>query len=383
MLTTVETLRIGDIEDPDLGFSRIGNVVVDRDRQIFVFELMDKNIRVYSPDGELLRRIGGPGEGPGEFGFAASIGVTGDTLWALESFARRMVLFDRLGTLLSSRRFQGVSVALQGGNMTGWVMPRALRSDGMFTGHMSMISSRRDAEPSGVGVNDTVSVPRVLFDVSGTVVDTLGWDSRPPRETRDMEWVEMGPTRYPVPTPPTTDPLEVLPSDGFWRVTRALATQEEEAAFNVTRLRENGDTVFSRDYRYTPVGYSEATLDTIAWRSARVPGGSYSPVTGPRPTPQGVDINAVHQNLRNRMDFPELQPPVLEGIGGEDGTLWLRREDTGAEHYRWLILAPDGTPRGNLDLPRSWRIRWVSADEFIAVENDELDIPWLLRFRIE
>jgi hypothetical protein len=83
------------------------------------------------------------------------------------------------------------------------------------------------------------------------------------------------------------------------------------------------------------------------------------------------------------MDFPELQPPIQAAIGGDDGTLWLRREDLGSEYYRWLLISPDGTPRGHLEVPRGWRVPWISSDEALAIEYDEFDIPWVLRLQID
>jgi hypothetical protein len=68
-------MRIGSVDDPEAGFSRVAGVDVDGDGQIYVFEAADMQIRVYGPDGRLLRRIGRRGEGPGEFQRVARFGV--------------------------------------------------------------------------------------------------------------------------------------------------------------------------------------------------------------------------------------------------------------------------------------------------------------------
>ena len=76
-----EEVRIGSVDDPDYGFSRVGSVDVDEEGNLYVYEFADTEIRVYSPDGELLRRFGGEGDGPGEFsGLTVTFGVQGDTV---------------------------------------------------------------------------------------------------------------------------------------------------------------------------------------------------------------------------------------------------------------------------------------------------------------
>ena len=153
------------------------------------------------------------------------------------------------------------------------------------------------------------------------------------------------------------------------------------ASFSVTRVTEPGDTLYRREFQYLPRRFSSAALDSVAWRSARTPVTVFTP-TGPAPTPEGVDINVVGGLIREAMDFPEFQPPVYSGMPARDGTLWLRREDDGGATYRWFIIYPDGTPRGELELPRGLQIRWASGDQFWAVELNDLDIPWLVRFAI-
>ena len=83
------------------------------------------------------------------------------------------------------------------------------------------------------------------------------------------------------------------------------------------------------------------------------------------------------------VEVPEFQPPVLETVAGPGGTLWLRREDGGGLAHRWLIVGPDGTPRGHVEVLRRSRVRWVGEEEFVTVERDEYDVPWVVRFRLE
>jgi hypothetical protein len=114
----------------------------------------------------------------------------------------------------------------------------------------------------------------------------------------------------------------------------------------------------------------------MAWDNAQ---GPFGPEFG---APEGADPEVVFRALQKAMDFPDFQPPVQAAIGGNDGTLWMRREDMGGKSYRWLVLSPDGSPRGQLETPRHWTIAWVSTHEFMAVEPDDFDVPWLIKLRI-
>ena len=175
-LTLQEELRIGSLEDPEYGFSRIGSVDVDRDGQVYVFEAQDLQIRVYSPDGRLIRRMGGAGEGPGEFGGSSvQFGVVGDVVWAMEwdfGAPGRLTRFDRNGEILSARHVQEV---IFGPRVTGAVSvaPAFVDAEGLFVSDFSpFIAFQLPGNP------DSIRVPRVRFDDQGAIVDTVGWYTR-------------------------------------------------------------------------------------------------------------------------------------------------------------------------------------------------------------
>ena len=47
-----------------------------------------------------------------------------------------------------------------------------------------------------------------------------------------------------------------------------------------------------------------------------------------------------------------------------------------------MILAPDGSPRGELQLPPDVRPLWSHDDSLIGVDFDEFDVPWIVRYWI-
>jgi hypothetical protein len=45
-----------------------------------------------------------------------------------------------------------------------------------------------------------------------------------------------------------------------------------------------------------------------------------------------------------------------------------------------MILRPDGSPRGQVELPKGTTLQWMSGDVVYAVERDDLDVPWIVRY---
>jgi hypothetical protein len=385
-----EEARIGDVNDPERGFSRIAGVDVDRDGNVYVGEASVPEIRVYSPAGQLLRRIGRRGGGPGEFEprFAPRFGVVGDTVWALSGMQVTMItLFDRQGTLLSTGSTEGVRIPLP--EVYGYVMPNAMRSDGRFGSRLSLIASNRDDPSSGVQPTDRIPVPIVLFDASGAVTDTIGWAPRPPprmwrppsEEPPSPATVVVDGRRTFAPNPPTTLPVWEPVIDGYLTIETPIATSPEEGAVLVTKMGLADDTIYSRTLRYRPIPYSAADLDSIAASAARRGGGFGVPMGGSAP-PVPDNWEAIAAAFRGVMDFPEFQVPIARSWLAQDESLWLARHREGSPVTDWVILDRDGNPRGGLELPAGANPQWSRGDVLWAVVPDEFDVQWLVRYTL-
>ena len=384
-LTIEEEMRLGDVDDPDVGFSMPGAVDVDRDGNIYVLEAAVPEIRVFEATGALIHRIGRRGEGPGEFEGAPRFGVIGDTVWAVSSFPERIALFDRRGDVLADTRAESVLVPLPIGH--GYVLPWEMRSDGMFTSHFYRVSFSRGDASTGVEPADSIPYPFVLFDPTGAVSDTIGWAPRPPPRMwsppdafdLDFSFVDFGGRRLAVPSPPPAMPWwEPLP-DGYLVVDPAPFGTGDAGVFTVTRLGLTGDTAFHRELVHPPVPYSAADLDSIAARAARGEAGGgvpYSPGASAPP-----DWEPIAATLRAEMSFPEFRLPIDREWVAQDESIWLRLSGTNPAVASWLILDEAGRPRGRLELPSSTRVVWARGDTFWAVETDELGIPWVVRYR--
>lgn len=375
---TVEA-RIGSVDDPDHGFSRLGSVDVDRDGNVYALEMLDNQIRVYDQSGQLLRRIGRKGGGPGEFDSPPMFGVKGDTLWAFENFTGRITLFDRAGTVVATGRTPGLRIPLH--SAYGYVLPARMRPDGLFTGWLNRVAGSARDTATGVQQGDSIPVPRVLFDAAGAVVDTIGMMSSPPPRmvpppgygANRFERITVGSGSYLVPDPPTELPMWHALDDGHIVVDVHYATTQAADSFAVTRINLAGDTVYHTTLGYRPERYTPEQLDSAASRGSR----SMMPMGGPAPPVDDAVVNA----LRAALKFPEFQLPVRYSWLADDESVWLRRLDAG-EVARWILLEPDGRIRGELHLSPNAVPLWHRGDEVWASVPDEMDVPWLVRYRI-
>jgi hypothetical protein len=263
----------------------------------------------------------------------------------------------------------------------GYVTPQSTRSDGSFVGWFTRVAYSRDDPP--LTPTPDARVPRILFDAVGNVTDTIGWTPGPPPrmvpptgygEGRSRR-ITIGDRPYAVPDPPTDLPLWLALDDGYVVVHTPYVTAAGSAAFTVTRLDLSSDTVYHRALSYRPQPYTDEALDSAA---ARQPRGFRDGVEIARPAD-----DAVRNRLRAEMSFPPYRLPVDQAWIADDGGVWIRRADIGGEAARWILLSSDGEPRGVLELPGAARMLWSRADTMWAAVPDELDVPWLVRYRID
>lgn len=89
-------------------FGIISTVRIVGDSLLLVAEPLDFRITIWTPDGRLVAQVGGPGEGPGEFSWTMSIGVSREEFHVMD--AVRFTSFSNAGELLSTTPFPPASL---------------------------------------------------------------------------------------------------------------------------------------------------------------------------------------------------------------------------------------------------------------------------------
>ncbi|WP_420438330.1 6-bladed beta-propeller [Candidatus Palauibacter sp.] len=96
-----DEFRFGGSSDLPLG--SIDRLVAGPEGSIHVTGRGDVAIHVLGGDGRYVGTIGRGGDGPGEFRVSPEVGVSGDTLWALDRLLRRVSRFTLSGDFIDSR----------------------------------------------------------------------------------------------------------------------------------------------------------------------------------------------------------------------------------------------------------------------------------------
>jgi hypothetical protein len=137
----------------------------------------------------------------------------------------------------------------------------------------------------------------------------------------------------------------------------------EAGTYRVVVIGAKGDTVFSRQYPFSPVAIPHEVSDSLAALAVKEP---------PLPALLGMGQQA---------PLPTVYPPVNRVIIGQDGTVWLElRTTNGRKPY--IVLDAKGNPRGAVSMPISASILVASLKTIWTVEKDADDLDSVVRYQV-
>jgi hypothetical protein len=357
-------LRIGSVDDPVYSLTAIRGLEVGPDGAIYTLHPSEAVVRQFDADGSFVRTIGGRGSGPGEFQRARAMGLTGDSLWVMDTEGYRVSLFALDGTFLNS--FQVPFV--MGSEDMADIPPRAqgLLSDGTVYGQppgfSNWLADGRLAD----------QVP-VLMTREGKVTGAL-----PAMPYRHLVWE--------VPSPDgnggsyAIQPFEDRTAFAFALNERALVVLDrpapesiEDASFTVAKLDFDGDTLFSRTFDFEPFAVRQEELDSVV--------GARASELGERGV-FGLTETAARRLAEETLYAPPYRSGARFVVPGRDGTIWVMQEPGDADTAVWLVLDARGEPLGRVGLPSRVLLRQADLPFVWGVETDELDVPYVVRYRV-
>lgn len=353
-----EDLRIGSESNPGTSLTYVGSLAVGPNGDVYVTQPQNADIRVFDGDGHPVRTIGRRGGGPGEFQSVSTMGFFGDTLYALDPGATRVTFFSDTGAVLGTLSTLPKGLKLPQGFIL--MPPFKLCADG--TGF---------AAPDAFSRSPAARLPRPYLRVhrDGTVVDTLMMlptaHSMLAVQTERMGFY----TRQPF----SDDPLESIScrTGEAAVVDRRAAEDAQSATFRVTVLRSTHDTLYSRSYPYAPMAMPTAWVDSAIARTTRGVGRMLS------------NARQAEAAVRKAMFIPKYVAPVSRALYATTGDLWLRRENAPRQDEHWMVLDSLGTPIARVTLPSGLDVRVIEADAVWGTVSDSLDVPYVVRYRIE
>ena len=314
----------GDAHD----FYRVRNVTRLPDGGIAVVNRGSAEIRKFSADGRLVGSVGGYGEGPGEFSNVQQAEVVGDSLLVRD--VRRVALFGPdLQHVRTLQLHPGV---------------RSLH----YLGNGALLAPVIVDYPEEYGLV-RASEALLVYDLEGMRHDSIG------RTPGSEEYV--------------TDALMGSPLFGKTSV-----------------LDNHGDRIFLGSSDHMQVEEIDTNGDTL--RILRIP--DYPLALSPEqvqaernlrlnpPLPPGVtSLPPPFVEAVEAMPSPETRPAYADMLVDPTGAVWLRpfrgsSEQAGPED--WLVLGPDGTWLGSVEMPGNFVVREIGVDEILGVWTSELDV---------
>jgi hypothetical protein len=341
---------------------RLGHAAVAPNGDVAVHDQSDKTYMIISPEGVVRRRLGGAGQGPGEFSSPMRAGFLGDTLWVGDPVARRITMFDPDGRVVSIVSYAPREV------MGSWsnLLPPELRESAVDFWYWwpDALTPAGEAIVFPSLINErTVPAPKRPVIVAGRDMRPLRVLALLPGEEVSFERGS-GPdrmTRY-IGAPFGAEVLASVVSPGGSRL--AIVTADYESSkIRIVQLAASGDTLSDSHVGFVPRAVSTSTLESLA--------GDYAAI-------HSADERQVRSALER---LPQWLPPVSGGaILEDDGTLWLARATMMV--VNWLGITPEGVVRGEFSLPMGqYVLAFDGADVWIN-EMDVDEVPSIVRYTI-
>jgi len=357
----VEELRISG-ETSRYLLSNIFEVEIGPRGEIYVGDESEARVLVFDSTGRLLRRIGGRGYGPGEFQRPAGMGWVGDTLWVTDADQLRVSYFDAAGTHIETARISGPAVPP--GLPTA---PDCFLADGSVAVELR-VGSRQIAV-----TREITALPVLRMRRDGHVLDTL---ALLPLGYRVVHLPWRGGNLFSAHPVPMVPFWAASPNGSFLVFVDLPVVRPGRSRVGTIRIvfrRPDGAIAHAVEYPFEPRDLPAEVTDSITGRLARALSNAL---------PQHPPIAGLLDVMRRQVRFPPFRPPVTRLVVGRDSTVWLRREDAGANRVTWDVLAWSGSAIGHFEAPPSLVIYQAERGRVWGILPDDDGVPQVIRYRV-
>lgn len=340
-----EEVRIGSLDEGPASFSRVHDIGVTPNGNIFVLDAATQQLQLFDASGRFLRTVARKGAGPGEIRRANGLVVMPNGLvWVNDPANGRFTVFSADGKFERQHR---VSITGFAYRWDAWVDPTGLVHDRIWLegpGGVSRQAHRRIA-PDG-SVRDTV--------------------------------------------PETSCPSASRPPPPIYRVSNGQGEIVLQVPFLPTRLRAidprgHAWCAMSDRYEITRVRSPDGTPVAVAR-------GSASALRVSRAERDSV-VEALRSMLApfggiGRVDLsliPSVKPVIVALDVDDRGRLWVRRESADPVRTEFDVFDANGRAVASVSapfrIPPDGRVQ-VKGDVMYAVAVDGDDVPYVIRSRV-
>ena len=337
-LGTEPTLEMGEVDgSPAHQFDGIAGIRTLSDGRIVVANGGSGEIRVFSQVGEILRTLGGSGEGPGEFTNLSGIDLMArDSILALDYGSRRGKIFHPDPGFVRS-----FELAVEG---FGGV--EAVRS----LGDGSLVAiTQSPMRPGETGIyRDPIAMARL--DASGSLVKVIG--------------VFPGSAIAIFPGGLGSPPHRSNTVHAVFDETLYVGTQE---TFEIRAYDPEGTLL--RIVR-APTPDLSLTEDDVR---------SYvDNILGQQNAPEAVKATFLETYL-TQIPWPPTRPAYSELLSDALGNLWVGEPRSGPyqDPVWWTVFSPEGALMGRVELPDRFRPFEIGADYVLGRWQGPLDVEYV------
>lgn len=306
----------------------------------------------------LVRALAHPGEGPGEFRIAASVGRFGEEPWLFDPTQGRLTRFSKAGELVYSQRLAPPQHSP--GPYLGGVVIGA-QSDSVFIWEFDVAQV---ALAGAAPVRHSI----LVTGRDGSMLDTLASFDRQ-SETWPISG-SLGRTAI-LPNPFTYSPVwralpngagvvVVIPDQNPSRTGGAFTLEWHLIGLPVSRIS---------------VPYRPQLLRT-AWADSMV-----ERVAEPVLLAGGFSLEDVKRAMEMRLRLPTYLPPVTALLTSDDGSAWIRREDPSWTQVEWSVWSPERQLVASFSVPSNVRGIAASGNVLWAVQEDSSGDNRVVKYR--
>lgn len=354
-LSPVEDLRLGAVSgNPAEEFGLLRDLAVDTAGTIYAVDMRAGTIRVFDREGRPLRTLGQPGQGPGEFDFSIlRFAVGNDTVLALDRY--RLHAFDTAGTHLHTTRQEVAGneiIPVLEHSAAGWMAGRSVTTPA--------------TDPSRRLTRDTFRVWPV--DVAnGEVLDPVVEMPGRPRvywedlDRSDTQWLS------PEPTAAVRPNGEIYVTDG--------------TGYEIHVVSPSSELLRSIRADAVPVRISDAEFEEGVRKVVEYYDSAGLPPAWGRRFAEAAEAGG----------RPEIRPVPGRLFVAPNGRMLLQRRDLDPDpspyatqdSSTWDLLRPSGRIDGRLQLPAHTLVSELTDDYLYVIERDELDVQYVVRYRLQ
>ena len=330
--------------DPDADLSYVTSMDVDSRGRIYVGDWTNEQVTVFSPDGDILRRIGRRGEGPGEFRQVHIVQILpGDSLLVYDVALGRVSVF--------SPEADTVAYTVNLGAASRWSSPywlRRARTQPLFVAAYTRSYSPTDDPSQEASRTDIV---RLL-----TLNGSLHRDS-----------VLLFPSKQH--TVVRSEGSVFVLQNPFGRQGVLALSQGAKLLYGWTdslviyTYSLDGQLLGTLSYPYRPAPVTQQEIEDAASRGA-------------------VFGNEQAYRVALRRQAPDRWPAFRDFAVDDQGRIWVSVLGPGGQSSEALIFSGVGQYLTSVTLPQANDLKIVTGEFAYAVAKDELDVPSIVVYRV-